>query len=135
MTKARSSGGVPIRLAVALSVAAMLAVFLLYTSLAGGATLSLKPSQLAGHTGKVTLVGTSVGPIRGDAAGAGLRFRLRDIGGRATVPVVYRGSVPDLFAAGRHVFLSGELRDGVFVGAPGSLVTKCPSKYVPQKGT
>ena len=37
------------RLVVALSVAAVLAVFLLYTSIAGGGTPSLPPSQLAGH--------------------------------------------------------------------------------------
>lgn len=130
-----SSKGNPVRLVVALSVASLLAVFLLYTSFAGGATLSLKPSQLAGHAGPVMLIGEAVGPIRGDASGDGLRFRLRDIGGAATVPVVYRGSVPDLFAAGRHVFLAGRLRDGVFVARPGSLVTKCPSKYVAKSGT
>jgi cytochrome c-type biogenesis protein CcmE len=131
MSKSASS----VRLIVALSVAAMLAVFLLYTSLAGGATLSLRPSQLAGHDGKVSLVGLVVGPLRGDAQGAGLRFGLRDIGGRATVPVLYHGSVPDLFAVGRHVFLAGRERSGVFVASPGSLVTKCPSKYVAKSGT
>ena len=129
------SGGRPVRLVVALSVAAMLAVFLLYTSLAGGATLSLRPSQLAGHSGTVALVGQVVGAVRGDAEGVGLRFRLRDIGGTTTVPVVYRGSVPDLFAVGRHVFVSGRLQDGVFAGVPGSLVTKCPSKYVAKSGS
>jgi len=123
----------PIRLVVAMTVASMLAVFLLYTSLAGGATLSLKPSQLRGHAGKVTLIGQVVGPVRGDAE-SGMRFALRDIGGTATVPVSYEGSVPDLFAVGRHVFLLGRMRDGVFAAIPGSLVTKCPSKYVAAKG-
>lgn len=129
-----SRRGSSARLIVALSVAAMLAVFLLYTSLAGGATLSLRPSQLPGHAGKVALVGRVVGPVRGDADGTGMRFGLRDIGGSATVPVVYRGSVPDLFASGRHVFVSGRLQDGVFVASPGSLVTKCPSKYAAKSG-
>ncbi len=130
-----SSKGSTLRLVIALPVAAMLAVFLLYTSLAGGATLSLKPSQLAGHAGKVSLVGEVVGPVRGDADGSGLRFGIRDIGGGSTVPVVYRGSVPDLFAKGRHVFVPGRVQDGVFVAQPGSLVTKCPSKYVAQNGS
>jgi cytochrome c-type biogenesis protein CcmE len=120
----------PARLVVALSVAATLAVFLLYTSLAGGATPSLQPGQLHGRTGKVALAGLVVGPLRGDADTTGLRFTLRDIGGRASVAVVYHGSVPDLFRVGRHVFLAGRLRGGVFVAQPGSLVTKCPSKYV-----
>jgi cytochrome c-type biogenesis protein CcmE len=129
-----SGSGRSVRLIIALSVAGMLAVFVLYTSLAGGAVLSLRPGQLAGHKGKVSLVGQVVGPVRGDANGAGMRFRLRDIGGSAAVPVVYRGSVPDLFAIGRHVFVSGQLHHGLFVAEPGTLVTKCPSKYVAKSG-
>ena len=125
----------PARLIVALSVAAVLAVFLIYTSLAGGGTPSLRPSQLHGHHGRVSLAGQVVGPATGDAHGAGLRFRLQDVGGKssALVPVVYRGSVPDLFKVGRHVVLDGRVRNGVFVGVPGTLVTKCPSKYVDKK--
>ena len=121
----------PARLVIALSVAAVLAVFLLYTSFAGGATPSLRPSELADHTGKVSLAGNVVGPVSGDPRGDGMRFRLRDIDGSETVPVVYRGSVPDLFQAGRQVYMRGELRNGVFVAEPDSLVTKCPSKYAP----
>ena len=111
----------------------MLAVFLLYTSFAGGATPSLRPSQLDDHSGKVSLAGRVVGPLTGDPRGAGLRFRLRDIDGTETVPVVYRGSVPDLFEVGRHVYLRGELRGNVFVAEADSLVTKCPSKYAPKE--
>jgi cytochrome c-type biogenesis protein CcmE len=126
--------GSPARLVVALSVAATLAVFLLYTSLAGGASPSLQPSQLAGHFGTVNLAGLVLAPVRGDPDAAGMRFTLRDIGGGATVSVLYRGSVPDLFRAGRHVFLRGRVRDGLFVAVPGSLVTKCPSKYAAKSG-
>ena len=125
----------PARLVIALSVAAALAVFLLYTSLAGGSTPALHPSQLAGHSGTVSLAGVVLAPLRGDAAADGLRFRLRDIGGTATVPVVYRGSVPDLFSPGRDVSVRGKLTNGVFVAEPDSLVTKCPSKYAPKKAT
>jgi cytochrome c-type biogenesis protein CcmE len=123
----------PARLVVALSIAAVLAVFLLYTSFAGGATPSLRPSQLADHPGDVSLAGRVVGPVEGDARGDGLRFTLRDIDGTATVPVVYTGSVPDLFEVGRHVYMRGELRNGVFVAEKDSLVTKCPSKYEPKE--
>ena len=121
----------PARLVIALSVAAVLAVFLLYTSFAGGATPSLRPSELADHSGKVSLAGNVVGPVSGDPRGNGMRFRLRDIDGSETVAVVYQGSVPDLFQAGRQVYMRGELRNGVFVAEPDSLVTKCPSKYAP----
>lgn len=128
--------GSPARLVVALSVAAVLAIFVVYTAVAGNTTQQLAPSALRGHLADVALVGTVVGPVTGDAHSAGgLRFLLKDVSGssRVRVPVVYRGSVPDLFRTGRHVVLNGRLRSGTFVGDPGSLVTKCPSKYSPAK--
>ena len=129
MPKRRS----PARLVIALSVAATLAVFLLYTSIAGGSTPSIQPSELANHRGTVSLAGVVLGPMSGDAEDSGLRFRLRDIEGSTTVPVVYRGTVPDLFRAGRDVSVRGTLENGVFVAERDSLVTKCPSKYAPSK--
>ena len=125
--------GNPARLVIALSVAAVLAVFLLYTSIAGGGTPSLRPSQLAGHTGRVSLMGQVIGTPAGDAHAAGLRFKLRDVKGSTSVPVVYKGSVPDLFRSGRDVVVDGKLRNGVFVAVPNTLVTKCPSKYQPKR--
>ena len=99
------------RLVIALSVAAALAVFLLYTSFAGGATPSLKPSQLAGHRGKLSVSGYVLGPVKGDPhTTGGLRFKLRDIDGpheNVHVAVVFHGSEPDLFRAGRHVYVVG----------------------------
>lgn len=123
--------GSPARLVIAVSIAAVLAVFLLYTSIAGGGTPSLSPRELAGRSGDVSLAGLVVGPVKGDAHAGGLRFRLRDIDGsqKRTVAVVYTGSVPDLFRTGRHVVIDGRLRNGVFVATPGTMVTKCPSKY------
>jgi cytochrome c-type biogenesis protein CcmE len=121
-------------LVVALSVAALLAVFLLYTSIAGNATPSLSPSELHAQRGIVTLTGLVAGPARGNAHDTPLRFRLRDVSGRGpAVAVSYRGEVPDLFKVGRHVLLRGRLRGGTFVAEPDSLVTKCPSRYVAQK--
>jgi cytochrome c-type biogenesis protein CcmE len=129
---ARPSGS-PVRLVVALSVAAALAIFLLYVSVAGG-TPSIQPSQLKGRGGEVALVGKVTGQPNGDAhAAQGLHFRLRDVEGSTSVPVVYRGSVPDLFKVGREVRVEGRLRSGVFVAKRDSLRTKCPSKYTPAK--
>jgi cytochrome c-type biogenesis protein CcmE len=125
--------GNPARLVVALSVAAVLAVFLLYTSIAGNATPSLRPSQLGGHDGRVSLMGQVIGTPTGDAHAGGLRFKLRDVKGATTVPVLYKGSVPDLFRSGRDVVVDGSLRNGVFVAVPNTLVTKCPSKYQPKR--
>ena len=123
------------RLVLALSVAAALAIFLLYTSIAGGGTPQLRPSQLDGRTGSVSLVGVVLRQSgREDAyRPQGLRFVLRDKNGTVTVPVVYHGSVPDLFRAGRDIVVQGHLRNGVFVAIPGTLVTKCPSKYTPKQ--
>jgi cytochrome c-type biogenesis protein CcmE len=123
----------PARLIIALSVAAVLAVFLLYTSIAGGSTPSLQPSQLKGHAGRVSLVGIVVGQPSGDAHAGGLHFLLRDRHAMASVPVVYKGSVPDLFKTNREVVVDGKLRNGTFVAVPDTLVTKCPSKYAPKK--
>ncbi len=125
----------PARLVIALSVAAVLAVFLLYTSIAGGGNPSLAPSELQGRAGKVQLAGLVVGPVVGDAHAGGLRFKLKDIRGplRTTVSVRYTGSVPDLFKVGRQIVVHGQLRNGVFVAEPGSMITKCPSKYAPKK--
>ena len=123
------------RLVIAVSVAAVLAVFLLYTSIAGGGTPSLRPSTLAGHTEKVSVAGVVLKPITGDAHGSGLRFRLRDKNGTATVPVVYTGTVPDAFKAGGDVVVDGRYANGVFTAIPGTLITKCPSKYTPKKSS
>jgi cytochrome c-type biogenesis protein CcmE len=123
---------------IALSVAGLLAVFLLYTAIAGQSQASVKPSTLAGHAGKVSVTGKVVGKIHGDAhSHTGLRFAIADIGSTGTtarstaVPVVFHGTVPDLFKSGRHVVVDGELRGGVFVAH--GLVTKCPSKYAAAK--
>ena len=122
---------------IALSVAAVLAIFLLYTSIAGGGNPSISPSELGKRTETVQLAGLVTGPVRGDAHAAGLRFRLRDIDGDSTrtVAVLYTGSVPDLFKKGRHIVVDGQLRNGVFVAEPGSMITKCPSKYAPKSSS
>lgn len=116
---------------IALSIAGVLAIFLFYTSAFGG-TPALEPSELKGRTGTVSLGGKVVAPIARD--GRTVRFRLRDRQGTVSVPVVYTGSVPDLFGPGKEIGIQGELRRGVFQGDPDTLITKCPSKYKPERG-
>jgi cytochrome c-type biogenesis protein CcmE len=121
---------------VALSIAGALAIFLLYTAIAGQGTATLKPSQLSSRTGRVQIVGTVIGPVRGNPYGpGGQHFRLRDIRGTTTqeVPVVYTGDEGALFGTWKHILVTGELRNGVFVARPNSMITKCPSKYIPKK--
>jgi cytochrome c-type biogenesis protein CcmE len=122
---------------IALSVAAALAIFVVYTALAGNGVADLRPSTLAGHTGYVSLAGQVVGKPQGNAYQGALRFRLKDIG-RATptrVAVVYRGSVPDQFKSGADLVVQGKLRNGVFVAKRDSMITKCPDHYAPAKSS
>ncbi len=119
-----------IRLVVALSVAVLLAVALVYTSFSAS-TDAKEPSQLLSAapgtsydlTGKV---------VEGSVSHEGetLRFRVADRDGGASIPVSYAGTVPDPFRGGREIVLTGELAaGGVFVGERDKLVTKCPSKF------
>jgi cytochrome c-type biogenesis protein CcmE len=120
----------PARLVVALAVAGVLAVFLLYTAVAGNSTPTLTPSQLGTHAGKLAIVGTVVGPAAGDSHSThGLRFGLRDIDGKSqVVRVVYHGeSPPPLFKVGRSVVVGGSYAHGRLTAT--SILTKCPSKY------
>jgi cytochrome c-type biogenesis protein CcmE len=119
---------------IALAAASVLAVFLVYTAVAGNSTPQLTPSQLPGHAGKVSAVGQVVGPLRGDSHSArGLRFGLKNIqGSSGVVPVVYRGdNPPPLFRVGRHVVVSGSYAHGQLAG--NDILTKCPSKYQDSK--
>jgi cytochrome c-type biogenesis protein CcmE len=124
---------------IALSVAAALAIFVVYTAVAGNGVADLRPSTLAGHTGQVSLMGKVVGaPQVQDAyTKAGMRFQLKDIGrtNAARVPVVYHGSVPDQFKPGADLIIEGTLRNGVFVAKRGSMITKCPDHYAPAKSS
>jgi cytochrome c-type biogenesis protein CcmE len=124
----------PARLVIALSVAAALAVFVVYTAIAGAGVPQILPSKVHQYAGKdVVLVGTVV-QTHGDAhTAAGMRLVMRDPNGNARVPVVYHGSVPDLYKVGRTVVVNGTLQGDRFVADDNSLSTKCPSKYQPSK--
>jgi len=125
----------PARLVIALSVAAALAVFVVYTAVAGAGTPQIQPSDLARHQDEVLLVGKVVRESGDAHSSAGKRFVLRNVKGhqQARAHVLYHGTVPDLFAVGREVVVTGKLRNGVFVANTDSLSAKCPSKYAPAK--
>jgi cytochrome c-type biogenesis protein CcmE len=119
-----------IRLVVALGVAVLLAVVLVYTSFSAS-TEAREPSELLGAAPgpSYELTGRVVkGSVRRD--GNDLRFRVSDRDGKGeTLPVTYSGVVPDPFRGGREIILTGEVERGTFVGEPDTLVTKCPSKF------
>jgi cytochrome c-type biogenesis protein CcmE len=120
-------------------VAAALAIFVVYTAIAGNGVAQLRPSTLAGHTGSVALVGAVVGKPNIPAAHtpAGMHFMLKDAhsANPARVAVVYHGSVPDLVKSGSDIVVNGTMRNGVFVAQPGSMIAKCPDHYKPAKSS
>jgi cytochrome c-type biogenesis protein CcmE len=121
---------------IALSVAAALAIFVVYTALAGAGIAQLTPSTITSAKGSVVLVGKVVGPVQ-KLGNDRLRFQVRDIGDRkpGRVLVDYGGSVPDLFGTGKDISVAGTVRHGVFVAQRGSLITKCPDHYAPAKSS
>jgi cytochrome c-type biogenesis protein CcmE len=119
-----------IRLVVALSTAVLLAVALIYTSFSAS-TEAKEPSQLlsAAPGTSYEMTGRVVkGSVRRGSDGISFRVVDRD-GGSKSLPVTYDGTVPDPFRGGREIVLTGAVENGVFVGEPETLITKCPSKF------
>jgi cytochrome c-type biogenesis protein CcmE len=119
-----------IRLGVALGVAVLLGVALIYVSFSAS-TEAKEPSQiLTASPGTNFQMTGKVVPGSIQHKGETLDFQVKDReGSGATMPVSYQGSVPDPFRGGREIILTGALQNGTFVGEPESLITKCPSKF------
>jgi cytochrome c-type biogenesis protein CcmE len=119
-----------IRLGVALSVAVLLGVALIYVSF-NASTKSLEPSQILSATpGQNVEMNATVIPGTIKQHGETMDFEVSDRkGSTEKLPVSYTGSVPDPFRGGREIILTGEMEGGTFIGEPESLITKCPSKF------
>ena len=117
------------RLTVALTAALLLASALVYTSFSAGEDI-VTASQLLkrARPGETFILGGTVTSEQHEAGGR-LVFRVRDPKLDESVPVRYSGLVPDPFAVGRGVLVTVSEQGASFVGQPGSLTTKCPSKY------
>jgi cytochrome c-type biogenesis protein CcmE len=121
-----------VRLVVSLTLAVALASGLIYTSFSS-ASPALTPTQLLrqAHPGTAyQLTGTVVqGSVREQRDGV-LDFSLADrAGGGRSVRIVYSGTVPAPFRVGRELIVTGEIKGATFIAQPGSMITKCPSKY------
>jgi cytochrome c-type biogenesis protein CcmE len=115
----------------ALSVAVLLAVALIYTSFSAS-TEAKEPSQLINAAPGTSYEMTGrVVPGSIEKHGNGIVFRVADREGESeSLPVSYTGTVPDPFRGGREIVLTGAmLSSGTFVGEPETLITKCPSKF------
>jgi cytochrome c-type biogenesis protein CcmE len=122
-----------LRLIVALNAAVLLAVALIYTSFSAS-TEAKQPSELLhappGQSYQMTGV---VVPGSIHRHGPQLDFRVADRANSSeAIPVRYSGEVPDPFADGREVIVSGKVQNGTFLAQRDSLITKCPSKYQTQ---
>src|SRR3712207_761925 len=107
-----------IRLVVALGCALTLACALVYTSFSA-ASEAREPSQLS--TAEAGVVYQLTGKVaKGSYRHRGTLhfFRVRDRNGSASVPVRYRGQLPDPFREGREVIVDVRKRGDVFVGEP-----------------
>ncbi|MFC1976978.1 cytochrome c maturation protein CcmE [Chloroflexota bacterium] len=70
------------------------------------------------------------GSIEQELGSFTLRFTISD--DTVSLPVVYQGVVPDTFKVGNEVVAEGYLDlDGIFQAH--TLITKCPSRYVPKE--
>lgn len=118
-----------IRLGVALSVAVLLGVALIYVSF-NASDQTKEPSQiLTASPGQKFEMNAKVVPKSVRHEGETLKFEVEDRDGGGTMPVSYQGVVPDPFRGGREIVLTGAIENGTFVGEPESLITKCPSKF------
>jgi cytochrome c-type biogenesis protein CcmE len=120
------------RMVVALTAAVLLAAVLVWTSFTASSQ-AVTPSTLVrtGEDGRSYQLTGRVLPGY-ERAGSVLVFRVRDRSGSASIPVRYRGAVPDPFRAGREIIVTVRRQHGVWVGERDSLVTKCPSKFSAQ---
>jgi len=118
-----------IRLGVALCVAVLLGVALIYVSF-NASDETKEPSQiLTAAPGQKFEMNAKVVPKSVRHDGETLKFEVEDRSGGGAMPVSYQGVVPDPFRGGREIVLTGAVENGTFVGEPESLITKCPSKF------
>ena len=134
------------RLIVALGMSVVLATFTAYIAIKGGDVSEplLQASELVSKrevamAQTVQVDGIAAGPTGGEQ-GEQFQFHITDRDGDNKTLVDYEGSVPDAFRVGRNVIVTGRLvedavsGDLVFRAEPGTLVTKCPSKFESDDG-
>jgi cytochrome c-type biogenesis protein CcmE len=123
-----------LRFSLALGLAVLLGGWLMWTSLGGAQEEYAGPGELVpGTTYRLDAIVAAGAPADAAAraqSSEGLRFTVVDKENRAQrVEVLYRGSVPDTFKAGREIVVTGQLRGEVFEAERGSMIAKCPSKF------
>lgn len=120
-------------------VAILLAMgYLLYNAFLSGSAYFLTVGEFKAQAAtmaseRVRLGGQVVpGSVNWDSKSLTIKFNIRDEATDDTLPVVYKGVVPDTFQPGNEVVVEGRLAaSGEFQAD--TLLAKCPSKYEPKK--
>lgn len=108
--------------------------YLAFVGFQQSATYYYTVSEFAGKASEIPAKNVKVsgqvapGSVQQDS-GRTLKFDIEE--GGKSIAVVYQGGVPDAFQEGNEVVCEGHLNsEGVFLAS--SIMTKCPSKYMPQ---
>jgi cytochrome c-type biogenesis protein CcmE len=102
--------------------------YLIYTASGGSAEYYITVSELHSNatTGYVRVAGVVQDDVQRSDGGLHVTFTEKD--GTASMPVDYRGTLPDIFKPGITVVAEGKLgSDGVFHAK--TLLAKCPSRF------
>jgi cytochrome c-type biogenesis protein CcmE len=121
------------RVIVAALVVLAVIAYLVYTGFQSTSVYYLTVSELKARgasqpfTAQVRVAGVvQENSVQRSTSDATLRFTMADDGG--SLPVVYKGMVPDIFGPGIQVVVEGRYTsDGVFQAS--TLLAKCPSKF------
>ena len=108
------------------------AAALVFNSFEENLVFFFSPSQVAAHEapeGRAFRIGGFVqeGSVQRQKDGVTVRFEVTDTA--HTVPVTYKGSLPDLFKEGKGVVAQGKLQNGVFVAD--QVLAKHDENYMP----
>lgn len=102
--------------------------YLIYSASGGSTQYYLTVSELRSHpaTGDVRVAGVVQDDVQKTDGGLRVTFTEKD--GTASMPVVYGGTLPDIFRPGITVVVEGQLgTDGIFHAQ--TLLAKCPSRF------
>lgn len=127
-----------IKVITAVVVLALAVGFLINNAMGGSAgayymTVGELQASAAERQGQTIRVSGNVtdGSIQPRELGDPIRFEVTE--GDATIPMVYEGTVPDIFSDEAQVIATGTMRpDGVFEAT--ELLTKCPSRFEAEQG-
>ena len=119
-------------LIVAAAAALMIAALLAMWGLKDRAAYFYTPADIAvgkAEAGRAMRLGGMVeaGSVARDGDGVTIRFTVTD--GQATIPVVFRGIVPDLFREGSGVVAEGRMQGSTFVAD--TILAKHDERYMP----